>query len=146
MKKHWDHSYKTQTIPEATWLACMREFTTCACAHGTKTYNSRNTILKICALRHTFGVTTKKLDTPTREFITSTTEGSLLATDMDNSEFKHFEEQKRQLLEEIILHLKNRDVISPSQHILQVFLHLVSLTELTNILRANQVAYSSPYE
>ena len=97
-------------------------------------------------MRHAFGVTTEKLDTPTRECITLTTKGIPLAADMDNSEFKHFEEQKRQLLEEIILHLQNRDKISPSQHILQVFLHLVSLTELTNVLGAYQTAYSSPYE
>ena len=97
-------------------------------------------------MRHAFGVTTEKLDTPTREFITLTTEGITLAADMDNLEFKHFEEQKRQLLEEIILHLQNRDKILPSQHILQVFLHLVSLTELTNVLGAYQTAYSSPYE
>ena len=98
------------------------------------------------ATRHVVGAITAKLDTSTKEFITWTTEGIPLATDMDNSEFKHFEEQKRQLLEEIILHLQNRDKISPSQHILQVFLHLVSLTELTNVLGAYQTAYSSPYE
>ena len=97
-------------------------------------------------MRHASGAITAKPDTSTGEFITSITEGIFLAADMDNSEFKHFEEQKRQLLKEIILHLQNKDKTLPSQHILQVFLHLVSLTELTNVLTANQAAYSSPYE
>ena len=97
-------------------------------------------------MRHVVGAITAKLDLLTKEFIAWTTEGTSSATDMDNSEFKHFEEQKRQLLEEIILHLQNRDKISPSQHILQVFLHLVSLTRSTNVLGAYLAAYSSPYE
>ena len=97
-------------------------------------------------MRHVFGAITAKPDISTREFITWITEGICLAADMDNSELKHFEEQKRQLLREIILHLQKRDEALPSQHILQVFLHLVSLTELTNVLTANQAAYSSPYE
>ena len=97
-------------------------------------------------MRHASGTTTITLDISTGEFITSTTGGTLLAADMDNSEFKQFEEQKWQLLMEIILHLQNRDKTLPSQHILQVFLHLVSLTELTNVLTANRAAYSSPYE
>ena len=97
-------------------------------------------------MRHASGAITATLDTSTGEFITLTTGGILLAAEMDNSEFKQFEEQKRQLLKEIILHLQNRDKTLPSQHILQVFLHLVSLTELTNVLTANRAAYSSPYE
>ena len=96
------------------------------------------------ATRHVVGAITAKPDTSTKEFITWTTEGIPLATDMDNSEFRHLEEQKRQLLEEIISRLQNRDGISP--HILQVFLHLVSLKRSMNILRAYLAAYSSPYE
>ena len=96
------------------------------------------------ATRHVVGAITAKPDTSTKEFITWTTEGIPVATDMDNSEFKHLEEQKRQLLEEIISHLRNRDGISP--YTLQVFLHLVSLKRSMNILRAYLAAYSSPYE
>ena len=98
----------------------------------------------MCATRHVVGAITAKLDTSTKEFIAWTTEGIPLATDMDNSEFEHLEEQKRQLLEEIISHLQNRDEISP--HLLQVFLHLVSLKRSMDDLRAYLEAYSSPYE
>ena len=96
------------------------------------------------ATRHVVGAITAKLDTSTKEFIAWNTEGIPLATDMDNSEFEHLEEQKRQLLEEIISHLQNRDGISP--HLLQVFLHLVSLKRSMDDLRAYLEAYSSPYE
>ena len=98
----------------------------------------------MCAMRYGIGAITAKLDLSTKEFIAWTTEGTPSATDMDNSELKHLEEQKRQLLEEIISHLRNRNGISP--HILQVFLHLVSLTRSTNVLGAYLAAYSSPYE
>ena len=96
------------------------------------------------ATRHVVGAITAKPDTSTKEFITWTTEGSPLTTNMDNSEFNHLEEQKRQLLEEIILHLQNKDGISP--HLLQVFLHLVSLKKSMDVLKAYLAAYSSPYE
>ena len=144
MEKHWDHSYKAQITSEATQLVCMHRFTTCACALETNTHDHRNIIVKMRATRHVVGAITAKPDTSTKEFITWTTEGIPLATDMDNSEFRHLEEQKRQLLEEIISRLQNRDGISP--HILQVFLHLVSLKRSMNILRAYLAAYSSPYE
>ena len=144
MEKHWDHSYKVQITSEATQLVCMHRFMTCACALETNTHNHKNIIVKMCATRHVVGAITAKLDTSTKEFIAWTTEGIPLATDMDNSELEHLEEQKRQLLEEIISHLRNKDGISP--HILQVFLHLVSLKRSTNVLRAYLAAYSSPYE
>ena len=44
-------------------------------------------------MSHASGATTATLDTSTGEFITLTTGGILLAADMDNSEFKQFEEQ-----------------------------------------------------
>ena len=142
MEKHWDHSYKVQITSEATQLVCMHRFTTCACALETNTH--RNIIVKMRATKHVVGAITTKPDTSIKKFITWTTEETPLITDMDNPEFNHLEEQKQQLLEEIILHLQNKDGISPQ--LLKVFLHLVSLKKSMDDLKAYLEAYSSPYE
>ena len=144
MEEHWNHSYKAQITSEATQLVCMHRFTTCACALETSTYNHRNIIVKRRATKHVVGTTTAKPDTSIENFITWTTDETPLITDMDNPEFNHLEEQKQQLLEELILHLQNKDGISPQ--LLQVFLHLVSLKKSMDDLKAYLEAYSSPYE
>ena len=120
----------------------MHRFTTCACALETNTH--RNIIVKMRATKHVVGAITTKPDTSIRKFITWTTKETPLITDMDNPEFNHLEEQKQQLLKEIILHLQNKDGISPQ--LLQVFLHLVSLKKSMDDLKAYLEAYSSPYE
>ena len=96
------------------------------------------------ATKHVIGAITIKPDTSIKKFITWTTEETPLITDMDNPEFNHLEEQKQQLLEEIILHLRNKDGINPQ--LLQVFLRLVSLKKSMDDLQAYLEAYSSPYE
>ena len=96
------------------------------------------------ATKHVVGAITAKPDTSIENFITWTTDETPLTTDMDNPEFNHLEEQKQQLLEELILHLQNKDGISPQ--LLQVFLHLVSLKKSMDDLKAYLEAYSSPYE
>ena len=96
------------------------------------------------ATKHVVGATTTKPDISIKKFITWTTEETPLITDMDNPEFNHLEEQKQQLLEEIILHLQNKDGINPQ--LLQVFLRLVSLKKSMDDLQAYLEVYSSPYE
>ena len=96
------------------------------------------------ATKHVVGAITIKPGTLIKKFITRTTEETPLITDMDNPEFNHLEEQKQQLLKEIILHLENKDGINPQ--LLQVFLRLVSLKKSMDDLQAYLEAYSSPYE
>ena len=95
-------------------------------------------------IKHVVGATTTKPDTLIKKFITWTTEETPLITDMDNLEFNHLEEQKQQLLEEIILHLQNKERINP--RLLQVLLRLVSVRKSMDNLQAYLEAYSSPYE